>query len=305
MELMTPNQVVLLTRDDHLQGKWLTSLYEALMARGMEAQLLPLSKFTNIEPSWRCLVNRVSDASPASDVMICNAALRAAQLRGVKTINGLPSFSIGTSKMLHHELFNSVGVETPHSIIITSDMTVTHIVDAVETAGMKYPLLLKPNRGGFGKGISTISTKDAFTSKIIEDIFSHDKFAVLQQFIENPLDGFIYRVFFLDKEVQCAVRVKTAGTDGFNACVCSVPFETWDCPPSIANDVKLMAEKSGADCGSVEFMYIVGEHSNGNSLDPKPLYFDFNLLTTLPSKACYDQFAEYILREIQATSDGL
>ena len=297
MELMTPNQVVLLTRDDHLQGKWLTSLYEALMARGMEAQLLPLSKFTNIEPSWRCLVNRVSDASPASDVMICNAALRAAQLRGVKTINGLPSFSIGTSKMLHHELFNSVGVETPHSIIITSDMTVSHIVNAVETAGMKYPLLLKPNRGGFGKGISIISTKDAFTSKIIQEVFAHDKFAVLQQFIENPLDGCIYRVFFLGAEVQCAVQVKATGIDGFNTCVCSVPFKAWSCPPDIADDVKLMVEKSGADCGSVEFLYTTTE-GDSNSSDPRPLYFDFNLLSTLPDKIYYDQLAEFILRDV-------
>ena len=113
MQLATPNQVVLLTRDEHVEGRWLTSLYEALVARGVDVQVLPLSNFTKVERSWRCLVNRVSDASPASDVMICNAVLRAAQVRGVSTINGLSCFSIGTSKMLHHELFDSVGVETP------------------------------------------------------------------------------------------------------------------------------------------------------------------------------------------------
>ena len=292
MELVTPNQVVLLTRDDHLQGKWLISLHEALIARGGEVQLLPLSKFTRVEPNWRCLVNRVSDASPAADVVLCVAALRAAHLHGIRTINGLSSFSVGTSKILHHELFNSVGVETPYSIIITRDMTVSDIINAVEAAGMSYPLLLKPNQGGFGAGISIISSKEALTSKIIDDIFCRDRFAVLQQFIENPVDGFMYRVFFLDKEVQCAVRVKAASLDGFNACVCSVPFETWDCPPKIANDVKAMAEKAGADCGSVEFMYI----SEAHSTDPKPLYFDFNLLSTLPNEICYGQLAEYILR---------
>ena len=52
-----------------------------------------------------------------------------------------------------------------------------------------------------------------------------------------------------------------------------------------------MASKAQADCGSVELMY-VAEGMN----EPRPLYFDFNLLSTMPNEMCYNQLAECILK---------
>ena len=61
--------------------------------------------------------------------------------------------------------------------------------------------------------------------------------------------------------------------------------------------VARMRMGSAADCGSVEFLYTTTE-GDSNSSDPRPLYFDFNLLSTLPDKIYYDQLAEFILRDV-------
>ena len=92
--------------------------------------------------------------------------------------------------------------------------------------------------------------------------------------------------------MQCATKMKATNLDGFNACVCSAAFEPWECPPSVAENVGAMASKAQADCGSVELMYIVEVGED----EPKPLYFDFNLLSTMPNEMCYNQLAECILK---------
>tara|TARA_B100000780_G_C21074609_1_gene432572 strand:- start:38 stop:940 length:903 start_codon:yes stop_codon:yes gene_type:complete len=279
--------IVLLTRDTHIEGKWLLDLQNVLIAKGAVVQLLPLSSFTKIG-NWRMLINRCSDAAPPIDVKRCMAILRSAELHGLKTINGLSCYAIGTSKVLHHELFDSVGVESPTWVHITCGNTLEDIVQVVESVGIRYPLLIKPNAGGFGNGIAKVTTANDFTLEILNDAYGDDGIAMLQQ-LETPEDGFIYRVFFLNGEVQCGVRVPVNTLDSFNACVCSTKFEAWIPPVEVANDIKAMACKSNADCGSVELMY--------PCLLSKPLYFDFNLLSTMPYEQCYEQLADYILLE--------
>ena len=288
--LAPPSLVVLLTRDEHMKGRWLVALEKALIAQGGNVLLLPLSSFTRVESHWRCLVNRVSDAAPPIDVKRTLAALRLAELQGVRTLNGISSFTVGTSKLLHHELFDCVAVHSPRSVQITRGMTSVEIQETALAAGLTYPLLLKPNSGGFGAGISVVHSNAHLTNELLESALGGDGLALLQQ-IASPVDGLIYRVFFLEGHVQCATKMKATDLDGFNACVCSAAFESWECPPDVAKSVGAMASKAQAHCGSVELMY-VAEGKN----EPRPLYFDFNLLSTMPNEMCYNQLAEYILR---------
>ena len=282
--------IILLTRDAHLEGKWLLDLQRALIAQGAVVQLLPLSSFHKIG-QWRMLINRCSDAAPPSDVKRCMAALRAAELRGLPTINGLSCYAIGTSKVLHHELFDSVGVESPPWVQITRGNTLSEIVQAAESVGIRYPLLIKPNSGGFGAGIAKVTHAKGFTVDTVETAFGTDGVAMLQQF-ETPEDGCMYRVFFLNGTIQCGVRVPVQ-TQSYNACVCSTEFERWEVPVDVAKDVQAMACKANADCGSVELMYVAS----------KPLYFDFNLLSTMPDEDCYAQLATYILSNTEDSLD--
>ena len=286
--------VVLLSRDEHVEGRWVTALVKALTARAGAARVrvLPLSAFRRVDPAWGCLVNRVSDAAPPGDVKRCAAALRLAALRGIPCVNGGACFPVGTSKLMHHELFDCVGVDTPKWVTLARGMSAADAVAAAAAAGLRYPLLVKPNSGGFGNGIVSLSAPADLTDSVLQTATGDgtDGLALLQQF-ESPRDGYIYRVFFLGGEVQCAVRVRSpTGVDGFNACVCSRKFVSWDVPADVAESVRRMAALARADCGSVELMYLDGAQE-------APLYFDFNLLSTLPDQVSYEQLADMIMRK--------
>lgn len=275
--------IVLLTRDEHAQGKWLVDLAEAITAAGPKVAIVRLSELNRL-PACRCLVNRVSDAAPPADVKIAFTALRTAELRGVPVVNGTASFALATSKLLHYELFAAAGLATPPYCVVRRGADVGA---AAANAGLEFPLLLKPNSGGFGKGIVRLETSASIGETAAADMdgaFGEDGVAVLQEYAA-PDAGKTYRVWFHSKgEVHCAVSVEPQD-DSYNACVCSVPNQPWDVPADVAAATRNAAKIAGAECGSVELLYHAG----------RPMYFDFNLLSTLPDNAAYEGLAEAII----------
>jgi hypothetical protein len=140
-----------------------------------------------------------------------------------------------------------------------------------------------------------------------------DRFVLFQNYIQ-PQDGKIYRVWFLRGKVQCAVerhvdtiklasdesQTDTSSTEEFTSgcvgVVCqrratgknvntepssSPPhIQPWTVPESVRVEIEnLLAPvlPQDAHCGSVEFMY-----SSTTTDAPERLYFDLNLLSTLP-----------------------
>ena len=273
--------VVLLTRDAHSQGSWLLDLEAALRANGMCTEILCLSSFKGAG-QWRCLVNRVSDAAPPADVKIALAAIRACELRGVPVINGSFAYSLGTSKFLHYELFARIGLETPPYVVVRRGDALARIATS---SSLKFPLLLKPNAAGFGAGIVHVASAeelDALETTALEQIFGEDGIALLQEFVP-PEGGVTYRVFWAGPTVHKGVQVQPLSFS-FNACVRSVPHRTWQVPPTVRGAVVKLAALAEADCGSVELLYSRG----------RELYFDFNLLSTLPSSDDYAVLAHAV-----------
>ena len=181
-------------------------------------------------------------------------------------------------------------------------MTPAEMAVAAESASLRYPLLIKPNSGGFGAGITRVESAVGLTAAALHGAAGGDRdgLAVLQQYAE-PVDGFVYRAWFIGGRVQCGVRVRVANEQqqqqqqqqqpaSFNTCVCSNPHEQWDPPPEVARRVEAMLHLSGADCGSVELLYDEGGGGGG------ALFFDFNCLSTLPHEAAYVQLADYVLK---------
>ena len=145
--------VVLLTRDIHLKGSWLTELEAALIGLGAAVKILPLSEFSSADSKWGLLVNRVSDAAPPDDAKACLAAMRSAELQGVPVLNGIAPFCIGTSKILHYELFARAGLRTP-PYILSRGSSSRGLPELAKTGQIRFPCLIKPNSAGFGKGIA-------------------------------------------------------------------------------------------------------------------------------------------------------
>ena len=79
-----------------------------------------------------------------------------------------------------------------------------------------YPLLLKPNAGGFGAGIVRFAGSEelhAAADTVRSPPADDDGVALLQEYLA-PADGFIYRVWFLGPKVD--LNTKRSYTYGYS-----------------------------------------------------------------------------------------
>ena len=118
--------------------------------------------------------------------------------------------------------------------------------------------------------------------------------ALLQDYLE-PAGGAVYRVWVAGRRVQCAVQVVGPGA----ACMAGAcqrgankqhHIQAWDPPQDVADGVVEAMAACGADCGSVELLYPAAEPRGGAAEGdaPQPLFFDVNMLSTLPQPGQVD-----------------
>ena len=307
-----PLRVSVLTRDAHRGGTWVTSLVRALQERLSSAsvQVVSVEHTDDCDavllppggaPECDLLVNRVSDAAPPATVKKTQAILALFELHGVPVINGAKCFTLGTNKWLHHQVLQRAGCEVPGSIVVSNlDGNAERFRDAVKSAagalidgGCSWPLLVKPNSGGFGEGIVSFSNVEELVQwagkQCAEGSTSTDGTTLLQQLF-MPRDNSIYRVWFVRGKICAAVSAvrPTAAAEGAlfqGGCVgaCSMKdraaaalpvFTAWDPPAEVREKVLKAAEIAEADCGSIELLY--------DSQTGRAFYFDLNMVTTLP-----------------------
>jgi glutathione synthase/RimK-type ligase-like ATP-grasp enzyme len=308
--MTTPLRVSVLTREAHKDGTWVTSLVKAIKLKLPRA----LVEIVSVERADQCdvvllppsgkpqcdlLVNRVSDAAPPATVKKTAAILALFELHGLPVINGHKCFSVGTSKWLHHQVLESAGCSVPRSVAISRlDGDTERFRCALRSAtcdlmglGCKWPLLLKPNSGGFGEGIASISSVEELEQwadkESVDGSTETDGISVLQECL-TPRENKFYRVWFVGGKICAAVAVvrPTGVAEGAlftGGCVgsCSLKerlaapvFTTWDPPAEVQERVLKAAEIAAADCGSIELLY--------DSHTGRAFYFDMNMVTTLP-----------------------
>jgi len=90
------------------------------------------------------------------------------------------------------------------------DKFINAVERLISTQKLNYPLLIKPNAGGFGKGIRLIYSLDELPSLVEslyydDDFIASDRVVLVQEYIQ-PFQDKVYRVWFLDGKVQCAVE---------------------------------------------------------------------------------------------------
>ena len=310
MGMNTPVRVAMLTRDAHKGGSWVTSLVSALQERlsAVHAVVQVVSVEHTESDSWllpacgasQCdlIINRVSDAAPPATAKKTAAILHIFELHGIPVINGARCFAIGNNKMLHPQVLSRAGCEVPRSAVVSSLSgdaerfceAVCEAASALLDNGCAWPLLAKPNSGGFGEGIVPFpgfdeleqwANQESATSK------STDGLTLLQQYL-TPRDSSIYRVWFVRGKITAAVSAVRPTSAARSAqfkggCVgsCSLQaraptFTAWDPPADVKENVLRAAEIAEADCGSIELLY--------DSQTGRPIYFDLNMVTTLPER---------------------
>uniref|UniRef100_A0A7S0ZP31 ATP-grasp domain-containing protein n=1 Tax=Noctiluca scintillans TaxID=2966 RepID=A0A7S0ZP31_NOCSC len=237
-------------------------------------------------------MNLVSDTAAPHLQRRLIAAMRAAEAAGVPVINGVSAHAACAAKVAQHALLLLARLPAPATIVVPTGSGAV-LAAAVKAAELRYPLLLKPNAGGFGQGIARFSSETALQNeKDGSDRFSafgDDGLALLQEQMTARL-GEVGRIWVLGGTILCAVRapamrVDDTGPESASGCMANsqsaVAARAWAPPPSICQEVLRLAELAGATWGSVELMWPESHEEN------KYVYFDLNLscVSSLPDPA--------------------
>jgi hypothetical protein len=180
------------------------------------------------------IVNRVSDAASPALFKACCAMLAAAeQSLKIPVWNGSTAYSLCGNKWRHHLLFRQAKLLAPITMVYYTGHTggggdleektidIDTQIFRQNNVNGRIDVLVKPNAGGFGAGIRKLSlplpppsssSTMRKTSKISIPSSFEDGMALVQQY-EMPRDGKIYRVWFLNGKVQCAVERKVKGEE--------------------------------------------------------------------------------------------
>lgn len=268
--------IILLTLKEHQSGIWNTLLIDRLKELNQSVEVVTLEStltcFSNPFPvETKIVINRVSDASALYKATV--ALLECCEsLWNIRVWNS--AYALCVNKWCHSGILERAGLASPATWRLYQQ---EHT--APDTA---FPLLYKPNAGGFGAGIVKIEGPQDSLPK------TNDDMAVLQEYIK-PLDNQVYRVWFLLGKVQCGlIRQNYEGVDEFTtgcaatgACLLKnrdakqPTLLAYQVPGDVCHEIEsqLLPLLPSAHCGSVEFLC----NDNG-----KRLYFDINLLSTLP-----------------------
>jgi len=261
--------VAIVTLREHRTGIWIRKLVEALTSRGVASSMVQVLDIdgehdvtseamlhfaVDTPPPYSVVVNRVSDTAPPTVAKVASAFFQLCESHGVRVVNGSRSFNAGINKILHHAALRSSGLRTPPTIILRS-LSQLLAFDIAKHPTLRWPLLLKPNAGGFGRGqrkIADAAELKSIDRELLAEAFAADGVALLQNYYSFT---HTYRVWTLGDRVQCAVRVEQGSPCMAEACsIRKSRIVAWQPSVSIeAACVKVM-RSIGAECGSVEFL---------------------------------------------------
>lgn len=262
---------------DHL--RWMEPLFAALARRG-----LPFSKLEAEQhrfgldeaPPAPLVFNRLSMGSVMRHsehaVFYTAALLDHWERGGARVVNGSRPFGFDQSKARQLSLFRILGLDTPATRVIH------RIEDAPAAAeGLRFPVLVKVNIGGSGKGIDRFDTPQSLAD------------AARERRLTLGADGVALVQEAAPRRANKVTRLETLGGRFLYAIDLTVELETFDlCPADVCRldapgavtitaarpsreaiaAAERIAQASGLDVGGVEMLV--------DDRDGRALFFDFN-----------------------------
>ena len=250
------------------------------------------------QAQFKVLFNRMSPSANSrqhgSGIFHTLAYLDHLELQGVRVINGARAFRYEISKAGQASLLKSLGLRFLPSRIIHS---ANQAVAAAE--GLRYPIIVKANTGGSGKGITRFNTQAELTAAAAAGRLDlgNDSVALVQEFVPAR-GGFITRVETLGFKYLYAIKVHLSG-ETFdlcpadicqtstgqsleNACVVEasksgLKVEGYEAPAKVTSDIERIVRAAGIDVGGIE--YIVDDR------DGNIYYYDINALSNFVADA--------------------
>ena len=292
--------------------QWFQPIFRELERRGVAFQkLLIPDLFYDIgaqSQSFHVLFNRMSPSADSrgmgSGIFHTLAFLEHLELLGTRIINGPKAFRYEVSKAAQHSLLRTLGIRYIPSRVI-------HRAEQAKAAaeGLRFPIIVKANIGGSGKGIarfdSAAELDAAIQTRHID--LGYDSIALVQEFVPAR-DGHINRVETLGGKYLYGIKVYTAGetfdlcpadicrtatgesldTSATNhdaaggACVleaakAGLKVEGHTPPRDVVETVERIVQAAGIDVGGVEYMV--------DDRDGEIYYYDVNALSNFVADA--------------------
>jgi glutathione synthase/RimK-type ligase-like ATP-grasp enzyme len=297
----------------HEHQEWFRPLFRELEARGTPFLRID-ARSHHFDPSSReqdfaLLFNRVSPSAytrgNTQGIFYTLYYLAHLERVGTRVVNGRQAFITETSKALQLSLLESLGLPYPRARVINHPGQA-----AIAAHGLRFPVMVKPNLGGSGAGVSRYDTPEDLLRASAEGglQLGIDHTALVQEFIPAR-GGHISRVEVLGGKYLYAIRVFFAGDD-YNLCpgdicqttggeqleraICAtdahrtgMKVEAFQPPAEVIAAVERIMHAAGIEVGGVE--YIVDDR------DGRLLYYDINALSNFvadgPRVVGFDPYA--------------
>jgi hypothetical protein len=286
--------------------EWFKPLFAALERRGVPHEPLHAARLAfdpaERESPYSLVVNRMSPSAwtrgHADAIFPTLHYLAYLEELGTPVLNGHGAYLMELSKARQTALIAGLRLHTPRTRVIGDPA-----LAPAASRGLEFPVLVKPNIGGSGAGISSFETPEALEAAAPTLALGLDGTALVQE--QLPAEGgFIVRVEILDGRFLYAIRILLA-PGSFNLCPADycelpgvvdgvsgrgLPIETYDPPEDVIEDAKSIVAAAGLDVGGVEYLV--------NARDGEPYYYDVNALSNFvanaPEVVGFDPFVDLV-----------
>jgi glutathione synthase/RimK-type ligase-like ATP-grasp enzyme len=269
-------------------------------------------------PSFKVLFNRMSPSADSrqhgSGIFHTLAYLEHLDLLGVRVINGAKAFRYEISKATQHSLLRSLKLPFIPSRVIHAPAQAP-----AAAKGLRYPILIKANIGGSGKGIVRYDSPQGLEAAVGEGQvqLGYDSIALVQEFVPAR-GGFITRVETLGGKFLYAIRVHLTG-ETFDLCpadICQtakgeslatacvveatkagLKVEGYQPPAEVIGAIERIVRAANIDVGGIEYMT--------DDRDGQLYYYDVNALSNFVAGAKnvigfnpFENLADYLQQEL-------
>jgi Carbamoyl-phosphate synthase L chain, ATP binding domain len=251
-----------------------------------------------IQPAFKVLFNRMSPSADSrqhgSGIFHSLAYLEHLERQGIRVLNGAQAFRYEISKASQASLLKSLNLRfIPSRVIHAADQAVA------AAAGLRYPIVVKPNIGGSGKGVTRFDSSQELAEAVSRGRLElgYDNIGLVQEFVPAR-GGFITRVETLGGKYLYGINVHLSG-ETFDLCpadicqtstgqalqtACAVEsvkaglqVDGYVPPPDVIHNIEQIVRAAGIDVGGIE--YLVDDR------DGHIYYYDINALSNFVADA--------------------
>jgi len=287
---------------------WFEPLFAELDRRGVDYRRLPAGELI-FDPGERrspysVVVNRMSPSAwtRGHSHAIFHTLHYLAYLDqiGANVVNGHAAFQVEISKARQCALFARLGLRYPAARAVNEPAQVSAAAE-----GLRFPVLVKPNVGGSGAGITSFETPAELDQAAAADTLELglDGTALVQEHLPAA-DEAVVRVEILGGEFLYGIRLRLlAGS--FNLCPADycelpgivdgvsgrgLPIERFEPPNDVIEDAKRIVAAAGMELGGVEYLV--------DARDGQPYFYDVNALSNFVANATdvigFDPFVDLV-----------